>query len=100
MKQIVVVVDSSMKRLSIEALTLQIGPAESQLASFLLVLSFYGESLSRRGFVTVSPTIALQVAISDLQISPIFPRIIFKWNINVRVSEDSSPRAQIGRAHV
>ena len=39
--------------------------------------------------------IGQQVAISDLQISPIFPRIIFKWNstnINVRVSEDSSPR--------
>ena len=41
MKQIVV--DSSMKKLSTEALTLQIGPAESPLASFLLVLSFYGE---------------------------------------------------------
>ena len=35
----------------------------------------------------------LLVAISDLQISPIFPRIIFKWDINVRVSESSSPRA-------
>ena len=49
MKQIAV--DSSMKKLSIEALTLQIGPSESPLASFLLVLSFYGESLSGRGFV-------------------------------------------------
>ena len=56
MKQIAVY--SSMKRLSIEALTLQIGPAESPLASFLLVLSFYGESLGGRGFVM--PTIALQ----------------------------------------
>ena len=58
MKQIAV--DSSMKKLSIEALTLQIGPAESPLALFLLVLSFYGESLGGRGFVTVLPTIALQ----------------------------------------
>ena len=58
MKQIAV--DSSMKKLSTEALTLQIGPAESPLASFLLVLSFYGESLGGRGFVTVLPTIALQ----------------------------------------
>ena len=41
MKQIAV--DSSMKKLSTEALTLQIGPAEPPLASFLLVLSFYGE---------------------------------------------------------
>ena len=55
-----IAVDSSMKRLSIEALTLQIGCAESLLASFLLVLSFYRESLGRRGFVTVLPTIALQ----------------------------------------
>ena len=30
------------------------------LSSFLLVLSFYGESLGGRGFVTVLPTIALQ----------------------------------------
>ena len=52
--------DSSMKKLSTEALTLQIGCAESPLASFLLVLSFYGESLGGRGFVTVLPTIALQ----------------------------------------
>ena len=42
MKQIAV--DSSMKKLSTEALTLQTGHAESPLASFLLVLSFYGES--------------------------------------------------------
>ena len=58
MKQITV--DSSMKMLSTEALTMQIGRAESPLASFLLVLSFYGEGLGGRGFVTVSPTIALQ----------------------------------------
>ena len=56
MKQIAV--DSSMKKT--EALTLQIGPAESLLASFLLVLNFYGECLGGRGFVTVLPTITLQ----------------------------------------
>ena len=57
-----IAVDSSMKKLSTEALTLQIGCAESPLASFLLVhvLSFYGESLGGRGFVTVLPTIVLQ----------------------------------------
>ena len=61
MKQIAV--DSSMKNLSIEVLTLQIGCAESPLASFLLVLSFYGESLGGRGFVTVLSTIALQASL-------------------------------------
>ena len=30
------------------------------IASFLFVLSFYGESLGERGFVTVLPTILLQ----------------------------------------
>ena len=39
MKQIAV--DSSMKNLSTEALTLQIGCAESPLASFLLVLRYH-----------------------------------------------------------
>ena len=58
MKQISV--DSSMEKLSTEASILQIGLAESPLASFLLVLSFYGESLGGRGFVTVLATIALQ----------------------------------------
>ena len=33
------------------------------------------------------------IAMSNLQISLIFPRIIFQWNINVRVSEGNSPRA-------
>ena len=37
--------------------------------------------------------IIIIVAISNLQISLFFPRIIFQWNINVRVSEGSSPRA-------
>ena len=56
MKQIAV--DSSMKKLSTEAL--QIGHTESPLASFLLELSFYGENVGGRCFVTVLPTIALQ----------------------------------------
>ena len=58
MKQITV--DSSMKKLSTEAFTLQIGRTESLLASFLLVLSFYGESLGGRGFATVLRMITLQ----------------------------------------
>ena len=62
MKQLAV--DSSMKKLSTEALTSQIGCAESPLASFLLILSFYGESLGGRGFVTVLPTIALQAPLN------------------------------------
>ena len=44
MKQIAV--DSLMKKLSTEALTLQLGCAEPPLASFWLVLSFYGESFT------------------------------------------------------
>ena len=51
MKQITV--DSSLNKLSTEALTVQIGRAELTLASFFVVLSFYGESLGGRGFVTV-----------------------------------------------
>ena len=58
MKQIAV--GSSMKELSIEVLTLKIGRAESPLASVLLVLSYYGESLGGRGFVTVLSTMSLQ----------------------------------------
>ena len=58
-----ITVDSAMKKLSIEALILQIGCAESPLASFLLVLSFYSESLGGRGFVTVLPAIALQASL-------------------------------------
>ena len=49
-----------MKKLSTEALTLQISRMESPLASLLFVLSFYGESLGGCGFITVLPTIALQ----------------------------------------
>ena len=79
MKQIIV--DSPMKKLSTEALTLQIGCAESLLASFLLILSFYGESFGGRGFVMVLPTIVLQAQLdrarrelpSDTQ------TLIFNW---------------------
>ena len=65
MKQIAV--DSSMKKLSIESLTLQIGRAELPLASFLLVFSFYGENLGGRSFVTVLPIIALQALLDRAQ---------------------------------
>jgi hypothetical protein len=51
MKQITV--DRSLNKLSTEALTVQISHAELPLASFHLVLSFYGESLGGRGFVAV-----------------------------------------------
>ena len=41
-----ITVDSSLNKLSTEALiTVQIGRAELTLASFFVVLSFYGESL-------------------------------------------------------
>ena len=51
MKQIAL--DSSLKKLSTDALTVQIGRVESPLASFLFVLSFCRESLGRRGFIMV-----------------------------------------------
>ena len=49
--------DSSLNELSTDALTVQIGSAEPLLASFL---SFYGESLGGRGYVTVLSTDTLQ----------------------------------------
>ena len=58
MKQIAL--DSSLKKLSTDALAMQIGSAESPLALFLFVLSFYGESSGGRGFVTFLSTIVLQ----------------------------------------
>ena len=51
MKQIEL--DSPRNKLSSDALTVQIGCTESPLASFLFVLSFYGESLGECGFTTV-----------------------------------------------
>ena len=51
MKQ--VALDSSLKKLSTDALTVQIGRTESPLSSFLFVLSFYRESLGECGFITV-----------------------------------------------
>ena len=65
MKQMTV--DRSLKKLSIETLTMKIGPAESPLASFLFVLSFYGETLGGRGFVTVLSTIALQAPLDRVR---------------------------------
>ena len=54
-----------MNELSTDALTVQNGSAELLLASFLFVLSFYGESLRGRGFVTVLPTNALQAPLGS-----------------------------------
>ena len=60
MKQMTV--ERSSKKLSIEILIMKIGRAESPLvlASFLFVLSFYGETSGGRGFVAVLSMIALQ----------------------------------------
>ena len=55
-----IALDSSLNELSTDALTVQNGSAEPLLASFLFVLSFYGENLGARGFVTVLSTNALQ----------------------------------------
>ena len=52
--------DSSLKKLSTDALTVQISRTESPLALFLFVLSFYGESLGGCGFITVLSMITLQ----------------------------------------
>lgn len=58
MKQITV--DIPLKKLSTDALNMQIGLAESPLALFLLILGLYGESLGGCGFITVLFIIALQ----------------------------------------
>jgi hypothetical protein len=81
MKQITV--DSSLNKLSTEALTVQIGRAESPLASFLLVLSFYGESLGGRGFITVLPTIAFQAPLDRArgELSSDTRTLISRWEI-------------------
>ena len=60
-----IALDSSLKELSTDALTVQNGFAELLLASFLFVLSFYGESLGGRGFVTVLSTNALQARLDS-----------------------------------
>ena len=59
--------DSSLNELSTDALIVQNGSAEPLLASFLFVhiLSFYGESLGGRGFVTVLPANALQAPLDS-----------------------------------
>ena len=71
------IVDRSLKKLSIETLTMKIGHAESPLASLLFVLSFYGESLGGRGFVTV-----LTYVISMDTRTLIFHFEIFRGKIN------------------
>ena len=58
MKQITV--DSPLKKLSTDALNMQISLAESPLALFLLILGLYGESLGGCGFITVLFTITLK----------------------------------------
>ena len=52
--------DSSLKRLSIDTLSVQVGCTEFPLASLLLVLIFCGETLSRHGLTIVSSKVALQ----------------------------------------
>ena len=56
--------DSSLNELSTDALTVQIGSAESLLASFLFV-SFYEESLGGRGYVTVLSMDTLQAPLDS-----------------------------------
>ena len=53
------------------------------LASFLFVLSFYGETLGGRGFVTVLSTIALQVPLDRArgQLLPDTRTLIFHFEI-------------------
>ena len=49
-------IDSSPNKLSIEALTTQNWPRGIDASFIFVVLSFYGESLRGRGFVTVLTT--------------------------------------------
>ena len=63
MKQIAL--DSSLNELSIDLLTVQIGCTESLLASFLFVLSLYGESLDGHGFAIVLSMIVLQASLDS-----------------------------------
>ena len=81
MKQITV--DSSLNKLSTEALTVQIGRAEWTLASFFVVLSFYEESLGGRGFVMVLTIIALQVPLDRArgELPSDARTLIFHWEI-------------------
>ena len=81
MKQITV--DSSLNKLSTEALTVQIGSAELTLISFFVVLSFYGESLGGRGLVTVLTTIALQVLLDRArgELPSDARTLIFHWEV-------------------
>ena len=62
---------------------MQIGRAELTLASFFVVLSFYGESLGGRGFVTVLITITLQVPLDRArgELPSDARTLIFHWEI-------------------
>ena len=55
-----IALDSSLNGLSFDGLTVQIDSAESPLASFSFVLTFYGKNSSGRGSNTVLCTIAFQ----------------------------------------
>ena len=53
------------------------------VATISMILNF-----SREDIIGDSDAHAmLMLAITDLQISPVFPRNFFQWDINVRVSE-------------
>ena len=62
---------------------MQIGSAEPPLASFLFVLSSYGESLGGRGFVTILPTNALHSPLDSAHGELPFDTrtLIFHWEI-------------------
>ena len=77
MKQISV--HSSLNKLSTEALTVPIGRAELTLASFFVVLSFYGESLGGRGFVTLQVDLPLDRVRGELPSDA--QTLIFQWEI-------------------
>ena len=60
-----IALDSPLNGLSFDVLIVQIGSVELLLASFLFVLSFYGECLGGRGSTTVLCTIALQAPLDS-----------------------------------
>ena len=78
-----IALDSSLNELSTDALIVQNGSAKPLLASFLFVLSFYGEGLGGRGFVTVLPTNTLQAPLDNARAElPSDTRtLIFHWEI-------------------
>ena len=81
MKQIAL--DSPVKKLSSDALTVQIGNEESPLASFSFVLSFYGESLGGCGFAMVLSMIRLQAPLDRArgELRPDNRTLISYWEV-------------------